>query len=441
MANKNQISSAFPGQVGPNAVPKKYDLTSEMGIPGIRHWQGRMAEEFIPQLDGDQGKRTMREMATNDATVGSILFAIEMLIRQASWDVQAGGDEIEQERADFLRSCMHDLDTPWTDFISEAQAALVDGFSLHEIVYKRRKGLKDGALSSDHDDGLIGWAKLAPRSADTIQRWLVDDQLWVYGVVQWAPPDYRWTVIPYDKLLHLRIFGKRSNPEGQSILRRAWRSWLFKKSVEEFEAIGIERDLCGIPMAEIPMELMDQNADASAKHLYNEIKKIVRNIKTDSQGGIVFPMVYDDAGHKLFQLSLISAPGQRTIDTTTVINRYDQRIAMTALADFVLLGHEKVGSFALSSSKTDVFATALGAVMDAIAEAINRQAVPRLMRLNGFEPPYPRITHGDIESADLASLGSYVQALSSSGMQIFPNALVENYLLRAANLPLNAEER
>jgi hypothetical protein len=27
---------------------------------------------------------------------------------------------------------------------------------------------------------------------------------------------------------------------------RAWRSWLFKKSVEEFEAIGIERDLCGI---------------------------------------------------------------------------------------------------------------------------------------------------------------------------------------------------
>ena len=46
--------------------------------------------------------------------------------------------------------------------------------------------------------------------------------------------------------------------------------------------------------------------------------------------------------------------------TGPIIERHSRHIAMTAMADFILLGHEAVGSFALADSKTDLFGVALG---------------------------------------------------------------------------------
>ena len=54
-------------------------------------------------------------------------------------------------------------------------------------------------------------------------------------------------------------------------------------------------------------------------------------------------------------LSLSVPARARQFDTNAIINRYDTKIAMTVLADFLMLGHNKVGSFALSSDKTGFF--------------------------------------------------------------------------------------
>ena len=42
-------------------------------------------------------------------------------------------------------------------------------------------------------------------------------------------------------------------------------------------------------------------------------------------------------------------------DTNAIINRYNSQIAMTVLADFLTIGHEGGGSFALSSNKYSMF--------------------------------------------------------------------------------------
>jgi hypothetical protein len=57
---------------------------------------------------------------------------------------------------------------------------------------------------------------------------------------------------------------------------------------------------------------------------------------------------------------------------------------MTMLADFVLMGHENVGSFALSSDKTALFAVALGGWLDGIRDIFNLHAIPRLVAINGW---------------------------------------------------------
>ena len=58
-------------------------------------------------------------------------------------------------------------------------------------------------------------------------------------------------------------------------------------------------------------------------------------------------------------------------------------MAMTVLADFIFLGHQQVGSFALSSDKTELFAMAIGAYLDIICETFNSQGIPSLIDING----------------------------------------------------------
>jgi hypothetical protein len=49
---------------------------------------------------------------------------------------------------------------------------------------------------------------------------------------------------------------------------------------------------------------------------------------------------------------------------------------MTVLADFVLLGHQQVGSFALSSDKTKLFSMAVGSIPGHYLRDIQQQGNP-----------------------------------------------------------------
>ena len=57
-------------------------------------------------------------MSENDDVIGAILFAIEMLVRQCKWNVEPGGDTTkDREAAEFVKSCMDDMQDTWIDTI------------------------------------------------------------------------------------------------------------------------------------------------------------------------------------------------------------------------------------------------------------------------------------------------------------------------------------
>ena len=95
--------------------------------------------------------------------------------------------------------------------------------------------------------------------------------------------------IPIEKALLFRTTSKLNNPKGRSCLRSAYTSWYYQKRITTIEAIGIERDLAGLPVAFVPPQLLSDNATAQESAALNEIKKIVRNIRRDEQAGLVFP--------------------------------------------------------------------------------------------------------------------------------------------------------
>lgn len=407
--------------------------SKEIGRVGQRRYGGIFYEEFLSELRGRKGAEVFTEMSNNDETIGAILFAIEMLVRQASWNVEPGGSTAkDREAAEFVKSCMDDMQQTWIDTISEILSFLTYGWSFHEIVYKRRMGrTKDNRTSSKYDDGLIGWMKLPIRSQETLYQWEYDDQDNLIGMTQMPPPDFDLITIPMNKAMLFRTLSRKDNPEGRSILRTAYRSWYFKRRIQEIEGIGIERDLAGLPVITTPegMDIWDKD-DEDMNAIRAGLEAIVKNIRRDSTEGLVLPFGYT--------FELTSTGGSRQFDTNSIIARYDTKISQTVLADFIQLGHESVGSFALSSDKTNLFSMAICAFLDIICQTFNSQGIPALIDINGDHfagvTDYPRLTHGDIEDVDLATMATYIKDMTSIGV-IIPDESLEDYVRQLGKLP------
>lgn len=416
----------------------------EQGRSGLNFsTTGYVEEEYLANLQGRQAIRVYKEMSENDPVIGAILFAIDMLMRSVDWRVEENPDG-QQEDAEFLESCMDDMSHSWSDFISEVMSMVRFGFSFFEIVYKKRDGQQDpdsGVPTSKHTDGKIGWRKLAQRSQDSLDRWAFDEDGGIQAFIQKPPPTYQDIAIPMVKGLLFRTTTYKNNPEGRSALRSAYRPWFYKKRIEEIEGVGIERDLAGLPFVKVDPNILAPDASEQEKSMLNGIKNIIRNVRLDREAGVIWPNIRDDDGNEMYTFELLNSGGSRQFDTSAIIQRYDQRIAMIVLADFILLGHEKVGSFALSSDKTDLFAVALGTWLDSIQDVINRFAVPRLFQLNGMPlENMPTIVHGDIEKPDLQEVATFITALTGAGMPLFPDENMEKYVREIASFPEQSED-
>lgn len=419
-------------------MQKPSNAVAELGATGLKRFGGYIYEEWLPDLKGIRATRVYREMGDNDSTIRAMLFAVEMLIRNVKWSFEAfSPSRDDQWGADFCTSCLEDMDQPWSETLAEILSFLRYGWSYHEVVYKYRRGESDDPMQrSKHTDGYLGWRKMPLRSQDSLLRWEFDDAGDLIAMEQIAPPTYRLVKLPVTKCLLFRATTHKANPQGDSILRGAYRSWYMKKHIENIEAIGVERDLAGMPIFWVPPHLLAPDASDEDKKALAEYKRIVTQIKRDEQEGVVMPLGYDENGNKTYDFSLLSATGRRQFDTSGIIRRYDQNMAMTILADFILIGHEKVGSFALNASKQSLFSQAIGAWCGMIADVINRVEIPRLFRLNGFPTDrLPKLMYEEVETVDLEQISQLVTSMAGAGAQLFPDDQLENHLRRQAGWP------
>lgn len=367
---------------------------------------------------------------------------MEFAIGQQLQDITPEAREAE-ELAVFVETCLHDMADPWADCLSQIVTMIVFGFSYHEIVYKKRNGPNPDLpyQGSRFTDGKVGWANLAGRAQETLFRWEFDDNGNIVGFWQLAPPKFQLRYIPLSKAILFRTTAYKNNPEGRSVFRSAYRSWFLKKRIEEYEAIGVERDLAGLPVFGVPYQLMTEGATPAEKATLEAIKEIVKNVRLNQQGGVVMPLAYDpDTGNPLYTFTLLSSDSSaKSMDTDKIIARYEQRMAMTALADILLLGHEAVGSQSLGNTKMELFTAALGGWLDSIADAINTMAIPKLMQINGEDPAMcPKLTHGKLATISLTDIGALITALSGAGADLFPDAALEDYIREEAGLPPKA---
>ena len=113
-------------------MAEKPDL-QELGSTGLRRYGGTVYEEFLVNLRGLRGARIYREMADNDPTIGSMLYAIEKVITRLEWRVDPYTDDsadgeispYDKETAAFIDSCLHYMSDSWDSTLSQMLSMLV----------------------------------------------------------------------------------------------------------------------------------------------------------------------------------------------------------------------------------------------------------------------------------------------------------------------------
>lgn len=401
----------------------------QLGVTGLRRYGPNIYEEFLPELRWPYAARIYQEMSDNDAVIGAVLYLAEMLIRGVEWRVEPASDsDADKEAAQFLASCMNDMDTSWANVISEILSMLTYGFSFHEIVYKVRRGPDETnpKYRSKYSDGRIGWRRMPIRSQTSLDGWEFNEEGDVIAFVQSCEPDFVRTVIPMSKGLLFRTRVSKENPEGKSLLRNAYRSWFFKKHFEEIEGIGIERDLAGFPVLTAPdgMDIWKAD-DPQMATLRAEAETLVSSIRRDSEEGLILPHGWE--------LTLLTSGSSRQIDIGSTIERYDNRIAITLLSDIILLGN-KSGSFALAETKQSLLGAALQSQLANIADVFNTKAVPDLFKFNKFVglSGLPRIAPTNIQTPTMSELALMLRAM---GLNIAGDQDLQRHLRHVLGFP------
>jgi hypothetical protein len=367
-------------------------LTKDIGSTGLNDsgW-GVIREDFLAEWN-TSAKRTKRvdEMLRNSSIVAALRMAIEMPIRDVDWFYTSEqGDE--DPRLQLLDDARENMSHSWNDHIIDALLMVFYGWSAFTITY-------------DKVGGNMLWRKFKMLGHDTVQRWYLADDGGLEGIQQWP---HLWSEpIPIERMVLYRFRKTKNNPEGESILRPAWLPWYYVKNIQQIEAIGIERNLAGLPVITMPedadtTESTDENTD------YGRAHKIVRSIRNDEQSGVVLPF-----GWELSTLSGSGGSGMtKTVDAGGAIGRHEKRILMAALAQFLILGMDNIGALATFEGGTDFFNMSVNAVADIIAETHTKYPVARLLALNGMDAEGIRMEHGRIGQIDMEKLSAILTAI------------------------------
>jgi hypothetical protein len=359
----------------------------EIGSTGLAEFSGQIREDFLSEMTGKNAYKRFNEMRLNCPVIAAELMAIEQSIRSLEFypESEAG----EDPRVDFLKYALDNMSHSFNDHLSEALTMLAFGWTIFEIVYEQ--------YGMGEYSGLWGWKKFAVRGQGTLQKWEFDDTGGLKAFWQTAAPKYTPIGIPIEKCLLYRTRVEKNNPEGRSILRSSWIPYYYWKNISQIEAIGIERDLAGLPVCKYPQGATDTDIEKA--------EALVRNVRNDEQAGVTYP--------EGFEFSLMSSGGSRLFDTDKIINRYENRMLMASLAQFLMLGAEGEGSLALSADQTSFWAMSTNAVADSIAEVIQKFAIPRLLALNGWDANGISFKHTPAGEQDLASLGTFLGQIAS----------------------------
>lgn len=399
----------------------KREILQQFGDSGLQRWGGILAEEWLADLKGPKARSAYREMADNDPIIGAILFAIKQFLMTAKFTVESASNSKQDiEIAEWVHKALMSMEIPLIpDFMAEAVSFVVYGFAPFEILYKE-------------SGQFITWKGFAIRNQETVDGWEFAENGEVLGMYQRVPGKGQRVFIPIEKLLLIKTEPRHGSPEGRSLLRNAWTSYYIKKHLQVLEGIGIERDLCGLPILFVPFSVFENKAKRE------ELKEILRSVRRDEEEGLILP--HDPiTGQKIYNLELVASRGTRQFSTTEIIARYDRAMAQSLMSDLVMVGLEARGSFALAREKRSLLELTVNGLLTIICSAISSQAIPRLVKLNWPDVTEFPVLRGTLPKTPTPDeVSTLLVALARAGYQAGQDAELIRWIKQLIGAPVAA---
>ena len=390
--------------------------TVEIGSPGTQIFSGIITgEEYNTDLTGSAGRAIYEKMRRSDGTVSAAVRVCVLPLLRANWTVEpASEDKQDKLIAEHVQENLFGgMTITWESFLRQALTLMLSfGFSMFEKVYEVR------------DDNKYYYKKLAPRLPRTIYKWYVDDEGELTGIQQltWKGESYEFIDIDAKYLVVFTNDKEGSNFEGSSLLRPAYQHWYYKSNMYRIDAVAAERHGVGLPVFKHPAGASQDDRDALdsiGKQLHSHERMYVR-LAND------------------YDFDIVGAGSGKVKDIIKSIEHHDQQISRSILAQFLTLGSDGTGSYALSRDQSSFFLMALQSVGANIRDTMDRYVIKPLVDLNYNVDHYPKLSHGSLETREIQKYAQAVSQMATSGI-ITPDLELENEVRTLWNLPERKE--
>ena len=381
----------------PNAQQKM----SVDGTSGIDYSGHRFYEEYLTKLLGTYGPEIYDEMRRSDDQVIMLLRVVKNPIMSARWFVSPADDSDESKKiADFISFAVFDdmgtEDQPKTfeKFKREALTSIEFGYSLFEITNKV-------VLNSEKWGSYIGLKGLDWRSPKTIEEWYIDRSGELEKVRQIDNSQVNGDIYMDGKfLLHIASEMEGINYEGISMLRPIYGNWLRKDVLRKLQMIGIERAATGVPIGEIPRGQENGPGQTALEDSLSRFTGHERQYLTIPEGFKVDSLKIDHDAEKV----------QKAIEAENI------GMSKSFLANFMELGLNGSGSFALGSDLSDIFLSGIVVYANAVKIPFNTKLIPHLVKANfGKQKAYPKLEIEGINDKAGKELAEVLKSLKEGG--------------------------
>ncbi len=407
--------------------------TVQFGKTGIQRFGGRLAEDYLPQMQGREGVLKFDEMYRSDPQVYSAIKRGNMKLKSAKFFIEATdkNDPAEVELAEKVSYCMFEgMDKIWLDNMNDLLTFRRYGFTVLEPTWK----------SIDHPGWGTMWtlASLGWISPKTLwQWWVVGNKLWAVRQISYGD-DYSYIDIPgihkvksekdvpadavaCDELLILTEDMEGNNFEGISNLRPMYKPYFLKDMMQKTNGLGIENNARGLWVLKIPQNQINTK----------QAEKAIAALNNLAQGDV--PGMAIPQGWELtYQQSNYQAD-----ETMKAISAEDAAISKVTQTDQMEMGFTTTGSRAAHDSKESSEETALKNIAQYLCDKLQ----PLIKQFVDYNDPkkgrikYPKMKFTGVDSKPSLEDAQKLQTLQVGGFIDPNNPVVRAYVHEHFDIP------
>lgn len=419
---------------------------TEKGQPGIASISRFIDDLSRSELKLPQRFCTIDQMCQDSAVSNSIRFRTDLVVQaMVEGSVKSKGSSKSDIATDLITYCFNNMSSgSWWQAMRDAATHIKYGFSLLNIVIEPR-------YVSKYKGTIYTLKKLAPRSQKSVYGWVWDDNYRelkgfvqkpmllknrsksLVGYEQYIPSSqvssgyYKDSKYPFFRTNEFLLFSYNStnnNPQGDLLVSGCFSAFLEKKVIEQYQLSGVAKDLGGIIVARSPSDLFEKANDpdnpnyAEAFAAKAEFEEDIANMHASKTTFVHLQSDRDERGNYLYDFELKGVDGGagKAYNTTEIIKEYNKAIYNSFGTQFMLLGQDGGGSYALSKDQMTAFQYYVQRDMSEMADVINTQLIPRILAANDIYLDYedmPEFVPLNPFKVTYDEAGKFIQRVSS----------------------------